>query len=70
MQPELAGKQVLVKPKPVVAPKPIKKFYSVKPGDNLSRIADTYGLTMDQMKELNPKIDPNSIRVGEIIRVK
>lgn len=72
MQPELAGKQATLKPvsKPVVAPKPIKKFYTVKPGDNLSRIADTYGLTMDQMKELNPKIDPNSIRVGEIIRVK
>ena len=72
MQPELAGKQAAIKPipKPIVAPKPIKKFYSVKPGDNLSRIADTYGLTMDEMKELNPKIDPNSIRVGEIIRVK
>jgi len=72
MQPELAGKQATLKPvsKPVVTPKPIKKFYTVKPGDNLSRIADTYGLTMDQMKELNPKIDPNSIRVGEIIRVK
>ena len=72
MQPELAGKQQITKvaPKPIIPPKPIKKFYSVKPGDNLSKIADTHGLTMEEMKELNPKIDPNSIRVGEIIRVK
>lgn len=72
MQPELAGKQVPVKPtpKPVAPPKPVKRFYSVKPGDNLSRIAESHGLSVDQLKELNPKIDPNSIRVGEIIRVK
>lgn len=72
MQPELAEKKQPEKsiPKTITPPKPIKKFYSVKPGDNLSKIADNYGLTMDQMKELNPKIDPNSIRVGEIIRVK
>jgi membrane-bound lytic murein transglycosylase D len=72
MQPELAGKQTPVKtaPKPVVPPKPVKRFYTVKPGDNLSRIADSHGLTIDQLKEFNPKIDPNSIRVGEIIRVK
>jgi membrane-bound lytic murein transglycosylase D len=71
-QPELAGKQTPVKPttKPVVPPKPVKKFYSVKPGDNLSRIAESHGLTIDQLKEFNPKIDPNSIRVGEIIRIK
>lgn len=72
IQPELTGKQQVTKsiPKPIVAPKPIKKFYSVKPGDNLSKIADSHGLTIDQMRELNPKIDANSIRVGEIIRVK
>jgi membrane-bound lytic murein transglycosylase D len=73
MQPELAGKQIDTKQplKPITnQTKPIKKFYSVKPGDNLIKIADSYGLTVEQMKELNPKIDPNSIRVGEIIRVK
>ena len=72
MQPELAEKKQPEKsiPKTITPPKPIKKFYSVKPGDNLSKIADNYGITMEQMKELNPKIDPNSIRVGEIIRVK
>ena len=72
MQPELAEKKQPEKsiPKTITPPKQIKKFYSVKPGDNLSKIADNYGITMEQMKELNPKIDPNSIRVGEIIRVK
>jgi membrane-bound lytic murein transglycosylase D len=75
-QPELAPKQSTTTttttkqttPKPT--PPPAKRFYTVKPGDNLIRIAESYGLTIDQLKELNPKINPNSIRVGEIIRVK
>jgi LysM repeat protein len=71
MQPDISSKPKTVKPTPKpIVPKPVKKFYSVKPGDNLIRIADKYGLSMDQMKVLNPRINPNSIRVGEIIRVK
>lgn len=73
-QPEIQKKQPIdVKPTPpkvITPPKPIKKFYTVKPGDNLIRIADKYNLSIDQVKILNPKINPNSIRVGEIIRVK
>ena len=71
MQPDISSKPKTIKPTPKpIVPKPVKKFYSVKPGDNLIRIADKYGLSMDQMKVLNPRVNPNSIRVGEIIRVK
>jgi len=66
-QPELGGKQ-----KPVEHTKPIekKRFYTVKPGDMFIRIAENHALTPEQLHELNPKADPNNIRVGEILRVK
>ena len=66
-QPELGGKQ-----KPIERVKPIekKRFYTVKPGDMFIRIAENHALTPEELHELNPKIDPNTIRVGEILRVK
>jgi LysM repeat protein len=68
IQPELT-KEVLTKQAPEkVVPK--KKYYSVKPGDLFNRIADKNGISPEKLRELNPKINPNSIRVGELIRVK
>lgn len=68
IQPELT-KEVLTKQVPEkVLPK--KKYYSVKPGDLFNRIADKNGISPEKLRELNPKINPNSIRVGELIRVK
>jgi membrane-bound lytic murein transglycosylase D len=66
-QPELGGKQ-----KPVERVKPIekKRFYTVKPGDMFNHIAENHSLTPEDLHELNPKTDPNTIRVGEILRVK
>ena len=67
IQPELGGKQ-----KPVDRVKPIekKRFYTVKPGDMFIKIAENHSLTPEELHELNPKSDPNTIRVGEILRVK
>jgi LysM repeat protein len=68
IQPELT-KEVLAKQVPEkVVPK--KKYYSVKPGDLFNRIADNHNISPENLRELNPKINPNSIRVGELIRVK
>ena len=53
---------------PVQVPKP-KKYYTVKAGDTLSKIAVRYGLSLAQLKKLNPGAG-NMIRVGERIRVK
>ena len=60
-------KQTVVKPKVVV---PAKKYYTVKPGDMFNRLAESHGLTPQQLHDLNPGIDPNTIRVGQILRVK
>jgi membrane-bound lytic murein transglycosylase D len=58
-----------VQPKPVTpAPKP-KKYYTVKTGDTLSRIATKNNLTLAQLKKLNPGVG-NVIRVGDKIRIK
>lgn len=60
-------KQTVVKPKVVI---PTKKYYTVKPGDMFNRLAESHGLTPQQLHELNFGIDPNTIRVGQILRVK
>lgn len=55
------------------ADKPIQKpkFYIVKKGDTLSRIAIKFNTTVDELMRLNPQIkDPNLIYAGQRIRVK
>ncbi len=67
IQPELGGK---TKASERVKPIEKKRFYTVKPGDMFIKIAENHSLTPEELHELNPKIDPNTIRVGEILRVK
>lgn len=53
-------------PRPVPSP----AFYTVKSGDTLSEIAQTYHLSLRQILELNTWInDPNVIRIGDHIRI-
>jgi membrane-bound lytic murein transglycosylase D len=60
-----------ITPAPVNPAKPVtpKKYYTVKAGDTLSKIAVRYGLSLAQLKKLNPGAG-NMIRVGDRIRVK
>lgn len=44
--------------------------YKVVKGDTLSAIAKRYGITLAQLKKLNPQItNPNLIRVGQVINI-
>lgn len=44
--------------------------YTVKPGDNLSRIAQRNGMTLAQLLQANPQIkDPNRISVGDVVNL-
>ena len=68
------GQRLTLKKINTIAPaqvKPVnpKKYYTVKAGDNLSKIAGRYGLSLAQLKKLNPGVG-NLIRVGDRIRVK
>jgi nucleoid-associated protein YgaU len=49
---------------------PTPQTYVVRPGDTLIRIADQYGLTVDQMMVANPQLqDPDSIRVDDVLTI-
>lgn len=54
------------------APAPVKEkvYYTVKRGDNLSKIAAKYGTTVNQLVGWNNIKNPNLIYVGQKLRVK
>ena len=44
--------------------------YKVKAGDNLSKVAKHYGISLAQLLKANPQIkNPNKIRVGQLINL-
>jgi hypothetical protein len=53
---------------PTVAPAPTATVYVIKKGDRLQKIADSFGVTLDELLAANPKIkDPNKIVEGQQI---
>lgn len=51
-------------------PTDTKKYYTVKKGDTFTRIASNNGLTVQQLKKLNPGVNAGTIRVGQKLRIK
>lgn len=47
-----------------------RRFYRVKDGDTLSAIADKTGVPLSVIEELNPKIDAQSLRAGQRIKLR
>ena len=48
---------------------PRRRTYTVRPGDTLASIAEKTGVTVEELQELNPGVDPNSLTVGQKIRL-
>src|SRR3712207_6019557 len=48
---------------------PQRRTYTVRPGDTLASISERTGVTVDELQELNPDIDANSLTVGEKIKL-
>ena len=46
------------------------KTYTVKPGDTLGMIAEQTGVSVAELQELNPDLDPQSLTVGDKIRLR
>jgi LysM repeat protein len=46
-----------------------RKRYTVRPGDTLASIAEETGVTVEELEELNPSVDANSLRVGQKIKL-
>lgn len=44
--------------------------YTVKPGDTLASIAEDTGVSVDRLRELNPKIDPQTLTTGQRINLR
>jgi LysM repeat protein len=45
--------------------------YTVKPGDTLSKIAASFGITLNQLLDANPqyKANPNQLQVGDVLNL-
>ncbi len=59
-------------PKPIdPSPEDIKNviYYTVQRGDTLSKIASLYGVTVEQIVELNNIQNPNLIYTGEVLKI-
>jgi LysM repeat protein len=46
-----------------------RRVYVVKPGDTPSEIAEVTGVTLEQLEEANPDLDPQLLTPGQRIRV-
>lgn len=60
--------QVLCIPRQRIYPAcPERNYYAIRPGDSLWAIARFYRISLDDLLEANPGIDPNALRVGQVI---
>ena len=48
---------------------PLRRFYTLRSGDTLAQVAAMFDTTVERLLELNPDADPNSLRVGQRIRI-
>jgi peptidoglycan DL-endopeptidase LytF len=59
---------VTTHPRPV--PRRQRRFYKLRAGQTLSDVALRYDTTVDALLVLNPRVDPNALRVGQRIRIR
>lgn len=50
-------------------PSPTPFTYTVKTGDTISSIALKFGVSMDSLQAANPEISPNTMSVGQVIKI-
>ncbi|MEW6173988.1 MAG: LysM peptidoglycan-binding domain-containing protein [Bacillota bacterium] len=48
-------------------PCPEGNYYRIQPGDTFYSIARRYRISVDDLREANPGIDPNNLQVGQLI---
>ena len=57
-------------PSPTPVPEPTPTIYVVKKGDTMSKIANKYDVTVDELLAANPKIkNPNKISIGDEVTI-
>jgi len=50
-------------------PKPSRRTITVRAGDNPSAIAERAGIPIERLLELNPRVDPRALRVGDKLKL-
>jgi LysM repeat protein len=45
------------------------RFYIVKPGDTLTAVAESTGVTLETIQELNPDVDPQALQAGQRLKL-
>jgi LysM repeat protein len=68
--PKTTNQTTVVTKPPVKKPVETKKYHTVKKGDTFTRIAANNGLTIQQLKSLNPGVNAGTIHVGQKLRIK
>jgi len=58
-----------MRPTPSITPYPTSALYTVESGDTLAKIADKFGVTVDEIMELNKISNRNAIAVGEVLKI-
>jgi LysM repeat protein len=47
-----------------------RRFYIVRPGDNLTRISTKTGVSVPRLEQMNPLLDPNNLQMGQRLRLR
>jgi LysM repeat protein len=50
--------------------RPRPKYYRLRAGETISDVALRFDTTVEELLSLNPKIEPNQLRIGQRIRVR
>lgn len=65
-----SGDKTQQQTEPKKKPRTKAAVYVVKPGDTLTAIAGKTGLTVSELKELNPETDPQILVEGEKLKLR
>ncbi|CAB3393179.1 LysM peptidoglycan-binding domain-containing protein [Kyrpidia spormannii] len=61
------GQQLCIPHQPIYPACPEGNYYTIRPGDTLAAIAQFFNVSLADLIEANPGIDPYRLRVGQII---
>ncbi len=48
---------------------PQRRTYTVRPGDTLATISEKTGVSVEELQQLNPDVDPNGLTIGDKIKL-
>ncbi len=50
--------------------KPTKATYKVRAGDSFASIAEEVGVSVEELQQLNPDVDPRALQPGEKLKLR